>query len=91
MVKFKEKLPNEPGIYKHRYIDPKGVMQEQTLFVGYTNANFNRLQGVEPTPFARRKLRCCRRDEHLHADRLTPTEWGGWWSERLKPQGGEEA
>ena len=26
------------------------------------------------------RAECCKPDEHLHADRLTPKEWGGWWA-----------
>ena len=81
---FTAKPPTEVGTYRHRYEDPLGAMQEHVLFVGYTNARAPRLQGDRPADFMPRKLRCCRPDEHLHADRLTPAEWGGWW-ERVSP------
>jgi hypothetical protein len=45
--------------------------------LGYTNARAPRLQGSEPNAYMPRKLKCCKPDEHLHADRLSPKEWGG--------------
>ena len=72
-------LPTEVGLYRHRW-DFRGQMREQVLFVGYTNARAPRLQGSEPNAYMPRKLKCCKPDEHLHADRLTPKEWGGWWA-----------
>jgi hypothetical protein len=77
-VTFTSQLPTEPGLYRHRW-DFKGEMREQTLFVGYTNATAPKLQGTQPNAYMPRKLKCCRPEEHLHADRLTPAEWGGWW------------
>ena len=76
-------LPTEVGAYRHRYIDVSGRMREQVLFVGYTNASAPRLQGDRPNGYMPRKLKCCQPHQHLHADRLTPAEWGGWW-ERLE-------
>ena len=73
-------LPKSPGTYQHRWIDAAERMIEQTLFVGYTNARAPRLQGTEPNAYMPRNLKCCKPDEHLHADRLTPKEWGGWWA-----------
>jgi hypothetical protein len=70
--------PTEPGLYRHRW-DFRGQMREQVLFVGYTNASAPRLQGAEPSPLMPRKLRACKPEEHLHVDRLTVAEWGGWW------------
>lgn len=76
---FIEALPQSPGTYRHRWIDPAGVMKEQVLFVGYTNASAPKLQGTEPNKYMPRKLKCCRPDEQLNADRMTPEQWGGWW------------
>ena len=76
---FTEKLPEKTGLYNHRWVDRSGKMREQVLFVGYVNAGAERLQGNKPMPYMPRKLKCCKPDEHLHADRLTPKEWGGWW------------
>lgn len=59
-----------------------GLMREQVLFVGYVNARAPLMQGSTPNAIMPRKLRCCKPTEYLHADRLTPEEWGGWW-ERL--------
>lgn len=70
--------PTEVGTYRHRW-DFKGEMREQVLIVGYTNVNAPRLQGHRPNDYMPRKLRCCRPHEHLHTDRLTPAEWGGYW------------
>ena len=42
------------------------VMQKKLMSCSYFNAP--------------RNLKCCKPDEHLHADRLTPKEWGGWWA-----------
>ena len=72
-------LPTKVGTYRHRWQDARGVMQEQVLFVGYTNARAPRLQGATPNAYMPHKLKCCQLHEHLHADRLTPAEWGGWW------------
>ena len=75
---YSTQLPTEVGTYRHRW-DFKGQMREQVLFVGYVNASAPRLQGREPNSYMPRKLRCCPPDENLHTDRLTPSEWGGWW------------
>lgn len=75
---FTATLPKEVGLYRHRW-DMLGQMREQTLFVGYTNAGSPRLQGDRPNDYMPLKLKCCQPHEHLHADRLTPAEWGGWW------------
>jgi len=80
MSDYTKTLPAAPGIYMHRWIDPAGAMREQRLFVGYTNASAARLQGTSPNAYMPKRLRCCRVEENLHADRLTPAEWGGWWS-----------
>ena len=79
LSRLKIALPTEVGLYRHRW-DFRGQMREQVLFVGYTNARAPRLQGSEPNAYMPRKLKCCKPDEHLHADRLTPKEWGGWWA-----------
>lgn len=76
---FSEKLPEEVGLYDHRWVDILGNIKQQVLFVGYTNAGANKLQGDEPMPYMPRNLKCCKPDEYLHADRLTPKQWGGWW------------
>jgi len=78
-MNFIADLPKSPGTYRHRWIDHAGRMKEQTLFVGYTNARAPLLQGTEPNAYMPRKLKCCQPEEYLHADRLTPEEWGGWW------------
>lgn len=78
-MKFSTQTPTTPGIYRHRW-DFRGQMKEQTLFVGYTSAMAPLLQGSEPNAYMPRKLKCCTPGEHLHADRLTPEEWGGWWA-----------
>lgn len=71
-------LPKDVGLYRHKW-DCRGELREQVLFVGYTNAAAPKLQGRTPNDYMPRKLKACRPDEHLHADRLTPEEWGGWW------------
>ena len=76
---FTENLPENVGLYNHRWIDNRGEMREQVLFVGYTNANKDKLQGDEPMPYMPKKFKCCKPEEHLHTDRLTPEQWGGWW------------
>ena len=78
-MEYTAKLPTEVGLYRHRW-DFRGQMREQVLVVGYTNARAPRLQGSEPNAYMPRKLKCCKPDEHLHADRLSPKEWGGWWA-----------
>lgn len=78
-IEFSAQTPTAPGLYRHRW-DFRGQMKEQTLFVGYTNIKAERLQGTEPNPYMPRNLKCCKPDENLHADRLTPKEWGGWWA-----------
>ena len=78
-MEYTAKLPTEVGLYRHRW-DVRGQMREQVLFVGYTNVRAPRLQGSEPNAYMPRNLKCCKPDEHLHADRLTPKEWGGWWA-----------
>ena len=78
-MEYTATLPTEVGLYRHRW-DFRGQMREQVLFVGYTNARAPRLQGSEPNSYMPRTLRCCKPDEHLHADRMTPQEWGGWWA-----------
>ena len=78
-MEYTATLPTEVGLYRHRW-DFRGQMREQVLFVGYTNARAPRLQGSEPNAYMPRNLKCCKPDEHLHADRLTPKEWGGWWA-----------
>lgn len=78
-MEYTAKLPTEVGLYRHRW-NFRGQMREQVLFVGYTNVRAPRLQGSEPNAYMPRKLKCCKPDEHLHADRLTPKEWGGWWA-----------
>lgn len=87
---FSDKLPTKPGMYRHRWIDPSGVMKEQELFVGYTNTTAPKLQGEYPMNRLQKKMRCCRPEEHLHADRLTPKEWGGWWEPIVASVYGEE-
>lgn len=79
MSEYTATLPTEVGLYRHRWIDVRGVMREQVLFVGYTNASAQKLQGSEPNAYMPRKLKCCDPKHNLHADRLTPAEWGGWW------------
>jgi len=76
---YTEQLPTEVGTYRHRYVDVSLTMSEQVLFVGYTNASAPRLQGDKPNAYMPRKLKCCKPNKHLHADCLTPEEWGGWW------------
>ena len=83
-MSFTADLPKIPGTYRHRWIDHAGRMREQTLFVGYTNARAPLLQGTEPNAYMPRKLKCCPPEGYLHADRLTPEEWGGWW-EHMTP------
>ena len=78
-MQYTAKPPTEVGTYRHRWLDPSDTLKEQLLFVGYTNASAPKLQGRAPTACMPRKLRCCKPDEHLHADRLTPAEWGGYW------------
>lgn len=78
---FTASTPTDVGLYRHRW-DFRGQMREQVLFVGYVNARAPLMQGSTPNALMPRKLRCCKPTEHLHADRLTPEEWGGWW-ERL--------
>ena len=78
-MEYTATLPTEVGLYRHRW-DFRGQMREQVLFVGYTNVRAPRLQGSEPNAYMPRNLKCCKPDEHLHADRLTPKEWGGWWA-----------
>lgn len=77
-MSFSETLPTEVGTYRHRWVF-KGVLREQILFVGYVNARAPKLQGTQPNDFMPKTLRCCQPHENLHADRLTPAEWGGWW------------
>lgn len=72
-------LPTTVGTYRHRWHDAFGVLREHVLFVGYTNARAPRLQGAEPNAYMPRKLKCCKPGENLHADRLSPAEWGGRW------------
>ena len=86
MMAYTTTLPTEVGTYRHRYIDVSGRTREQVLFVGYTNASAPRLQGDRPNSYMPRKLKCCQPHQHLHVDRLTPAEWGGWW-ERLETHG----
>ena len=86
-TEYTKKLPTEVGLYRHRW-DFFGQMREQVLFVGYTNARAPRLQGSEPNAYMPRKLKCCKPDEHLHADRLSPKEWGGWWARIETPNDG---
>jgi len=76
---FTVELPKTVGLYAHRFIDVMGKMREQMLFVGFTNASVPLLQGSEPNKYMPRNLKCCPPDEHLHADRLTPEQWSGWW------------
>ena len=76
---FTAGLPKSVGLYAHRFIYVTGIMKEQILFVGYTDASMPLLQGNEPNKYMPRKLKCCPPDEHLHAGRLTPEQWGGWW------------
>jgi|NOAtaT_7_FD_contig_51_999064_length_377_multi_2_in_0_out_0_1 hypothetical protein len=71
-------LPANAGLYRHRWSDARGTLREQVLFVGYINPCAPRWQGDKPS--ATQPLKCCRPDEYLHADRLTPAEWGGWWA-----------
>lgn len=85
---YKSSLPTEVGTYRHRWPDEHGTLLEQVLFVGYTNASAPKLQGSAPNAYMPRKLKCCRPDEHLHADRLTPAEWGGWWERIETPNDG---
>lgn len=75
---FTTQLPEDVGLYRHRW-DFKGQMREQVLFVGYTNASAPNLQGARPNRYMPWELKCCAPHENLHADRLTPAEWGGWW------------
>ena len=79
-MEYTATLPTSVGTYRHCWSDARGTLREQMLFVGYTNASAPRLQGDRPNAYMPRKLKCCRPDEHLHADRLTPAEWGGWWA-----------
>lgn len=79
-MEYTATLPTEVGTYRHRRSDARGTLREQVLFVGYTNASAPRLQGDRPNDYMPRKLKCCWPDEHLHVDRLTPAEWGGWWA-----------
>ena len=79
-MEYTATLPTEVGTYRHRWSDARGTLREQVLFVGYTNDSAPRWQGDRPNDYMPRKLKCCRPDEHLHADRLTPAEWGGWWA-----------
>ena len=79
-MEYTAKLPTAVGIYRHRWPDVLGTLMEQVLFVGYTNARAQLLQGSAPNAYMPHKLKCCRPEEHLHADRLTPEEWGGWWA-----------
>jgi hypothetical protein len=68
-------VPKQLGLYRHRC---KFLNRERMLFVGYVNDRFSKWQGTEKAdPWQR--LKCCKPDEYLHADRLTPTEWGGEW------------
>lgn len=76
---FTATLPTEPGLYRHRWNSHLGELKEQILFVGYTNARMPKMQGLEPNKYMPRKLKCCQPNQYLHADRLTPAEWGGWW------------
>ena len=79
-MEYTATLPTEVGTYRHRWQGVFGTLMEQVLFVGYTNALAPLLQGTEPNAYMPRKLKCCRPNEHLHADKLTPEEWGGWWA-----------
>ena len=88
-MEYTAKLPTEVGLYRHRW-DFRGQMREQVLFVGYTNVRAPRLQGSEPNAYMPRNLKCCKPDEHLHADRLTPKEWGGWWARIETPNAQRE-
>lgn len=72
-------LPTKVGTYRMRWVDARGCMREQVLFVGYTNASAQRLQGDIPNKYMPYKLKCCQPHEHLHSERLTLEEWGGWW------------
>ena len=78
-MEYKAAPPTDVGLYRHRW-DFRGQMREQVLFVGYTNAREPKLQGSTPNAYMPRKLKCCPHGESLHADRLTPEEWGGWWT-----------
>lgn len=78
---YKTTLPTEVGTYQHRWVDMRGIMREQVLFVGYTNVRAPKLQGSTPNAYMPYKLRCCKPHEYLHTDRLTPAEWGGWWKQ----------
>jgi len=73
-------LPTVPGLYRHHWSAAHtGERQEQLLYVGYVDASMPKLQGTRPS-MGVSVLRCCPQDECLHADRLTPKQWGGWWS-----------
>ncbi len=76
---FTTKLPTKVGAYRHRWVDANGNVVEQVLFVGYTNARAPLLQGSKPNDYMPWKLKCCKPDQYLHADRLEPKEWGGQW------------
>lgn len=88
---FTKNLPTVPGLYNHYRVDVAGTVREQQLFVGYTNATAPKLQGTKPNPYMPYSLKCCSPDEYLHTERLTPKEWGGWWSKANNSifQGGE--
>ncbi|MFZ3117255.1 MAG: hypothetical protein WA159_02960 [Variovorax sp.] len=82
-ISFSTQYPMIPGIYRHRWTY-HGKIKEHVLFVGYTNAMAFKLQGTCPNQYMPRKLKCCKLDENLHADRLSPEEWGGEWALVLK-------
>ena len=88
-MEYTAKLPTDVGLYRHRW-DFRGQMREQVLFVGYVNATAPLNQGLVPNRYMPKKLRCCQPDEYLHADRLTPAEWGGWWQRAETPNVGVE-
>jgi hypothetical protein len=78
-MEYTATLPAEVGTYRHRWCC-LGQIREQVLFVGYTNASAPKMQGSKPNDFMPRRLKCCQPHENLHADRLTPAEWGGLWA-----------
>ena len=75
---YTETVPTKPGLYNHRWIDPRGQMKEQVLFVGWVTTRKPLWQGAKKPKYGF-EMKCCKPDERLHADRLTPKQWGGFW------------
>jgi len=77
-MSFSKILPTKPGTYNHRWSNMRGDVMSQTLFVGWVDPQADKNQGtIRPTYAV--NMKCCRPEQHLHADRLTPLEWGGEW------------